>query len=248
MKKKSVQLICLLILTTFVISCSKKDQSTPDPYAQLCTPTSPYYFHGIIGNQSYCWNLNPFYPNIQCGIYSGYEVRQNEDTIVACYWSNGIQKSVNNGFWESLVISSKTMYDPRTATREQFFNSFQTGVHPVRSSVGSNDYPDYVVDYETPDTVFYTSEIGSQHDSQIELVSVIKKPDAGNVIDSAILHYRLRCTVFNPKNHDSLRISIGELTVVQLRLCSRRKVSEKTSVRFISATGPDGLRAMNHEQ
>jgi hypothetical protein len=226
MKKNSFQIVCLIILTAFVISCNKKDQSTPDPYAQLCTPTSSYYFHGIIGNQSYCWNYHSFDPNIKCQLSSGYEIRKHNDTIVACYWEHGIQKSVNNGFFESVVISSKTPYDPSTCTREHFFNSFNPGVYPVRSSAGSGDYPGFVVDYETTDTVYYTSNFGTQHDSQIELVSVIKKPDAGNVIDSAILHYRLRCTVYNPINLDSLRISISELTVVQLRLCSSRIVSE----------------------
>jgi hypothetical protein len=222
MKKYSFPIAGLIFLATFLVSCNKDEQSTPDPYARLCTPQSHYYFRGMIDDQSKCWNYYPLGENLKYQLYSGYGSTIINDTAVAYYWMHGLAKTVNNGSPESIIISSKTTYDPATCTRDQFFNSFQTGVYPIRPSTGSNDYPDFEVYYETPDSIFYTSEIGKQYDGQLELVSIVKKPDAKNVCDSAILCYRLKCTVFRPVQPDSLRISIGELTVIQLRLCNPR--------------------------
>jgi hypothetical protein len=211
------------------MSCSKEEQSLPDPYAQLCTPQSFYYFRGIVDNQSKCWNYSIINQNNKCQLYSGSSIYKIDDTVVAYYWDHGIQKSINNDSFESIIISSKTKYDPTTCSRDQFFNSFQTGVYQIRSSTGSNDYPDFEVYYTLPDSTFYVSSVGKQYDSQIELVNIVNKPDAKNICDTVILSYRLKCTVYNPYGIDSLRLSIGELRVIQMRLYESGRVLSKNS-------------------
>jgi len=224
MKKYLIPITGLIMLTACCISCKKKDQPTPDPYDQLCAPQSLYYFRGTIDQQSKCWNYNLGDPTNYCNLNSGTYSELINDTVKAYYWDHGIEYSINNGYPEAIFILSKTKYDPTTCTRDQFFNSFQTGVYPIKSYSVLNEYPDFKVIYQARDSALYVSGIGKQYNSQIQLVYAVDKPDPKNILDSVILCYRVRCTVYNQNNVlDSLRINLAELTVIQERVIQENR-------------------------
>jgi len=223
MKKYLIPITGLILLSTLCISCKKKDQPTPDPYDQLCAPQYMYYFRGMIDMQSKCWSYNLGSQTIYCNLLSGAQTFFINDTVKAYYWNHGIEYSINDSYPEAIFIESKSKYDPATCTRDQFFNSFQPGVYPIKSYSVSNEYPDFQVMYQSRDSALYVSGIGKQYNSQIQLMYAVDKPDPKNIRDSVILCYRVQCTVYNQNNTlDSLRINLGELTVIQERLWNTR--------------------------
>lgn len=224
MKKHLFPVTSVLILVLCFSSCKKKDQVITDPYDQLCNPQSMYFFRGLIDQQSKCWNYNLADHTNYCDLLSGTVAEKVNDTVQAYYWDHGIETSVNYGYPEAIIISSKTKYDPKTCTRDQFFSSFQPGIYPIKSFSASDEYPDFKVLYQTRDSVLYVSNIGKQYNSQIQLVYAVDKPDPKNILDSVILCYRVRCTVYNQNNVlDSLRINLAELTVIQERVIQENR-------------------------
>jgi len=210
---KTFSIISLLALAALCIleSSCKKDQADvkPDPYKQLCTPVSNFYFRGTINDIDKCWNIGE--RNYQYYVGGGAEITENERHD---FWMQGLDQYPIPESSEAIFIRSESIYPDNKCTRQQFFDSFIPGTIPIIpiNSAGTSG----VEIIYTVNGTSYSSRSGLQDGNKVELMEAIKNSNVENS-DQIILKYRFACNLYSCSGSFYGKISMGELRTIQIR-------------------------------
>lgn len=211
MKTRVNALTSVFILLLFLSNSCTDDPSDAELENSLCSPSSDYYFSGVVGDMLECWNYGV--NNYQ--VYHGWGSTANQNADTIHYWQPGLDQYPIPDINKTIHLYIEAPYKITGCSSEQFHDTFQTGSFefvPIESD-GINGIE---IHYSVNGT-YYSTAYGPQDGSYIECLEVSEATTYGNSEKLNIV-WKFRCKLYNMDGEIFNEMKIGKMRVSVLHV------------------------------
>lgn len=188
MKTLKVSSVIIIVFLIAGFNSCKKDSQT----IQLdCTPTSDYYFSGIVGSEQECWNENEngyvFNQNVAAS-YSDSTLAE----ITSNYWLLSLGQHANFNTISEVTLSVYVPYTISKCSHDEFNQSFHTGTY---NFIKAGNLSSGIEITYTENGESYSSMYGSQKkDKYVNCTEA--SAELGNDFPNFNCTYSIRCNLY----------------------------------------------------